>query len=379
MLLLFFILIRDLTFASTISIAKLITPSYGKYLILFYISQIIAAPFQAAYSDHSCRKKSLTFAFMIISLCHLLLFFGFEYKLSFFLLLCVILSGLLGNVFPIALAGLMDIDYLKSTKKMMTAAMTALGIAWLGYEYGTKFMGLIGFFWLTTALSFICLILSHFCFQDIRDKDQLSKKRLDLKTEFREILKIFKEKFLLLMLKVYLLSEIVYYGLFYYHLEENTNAALLIVTTYAVGFIMGNIIVNFSRFSLRTGVILGFSLSLFSILFLLVTSFFFQYKFTIFTYIILETLFSLGYGIFDPCFYSFIGRKMSTHKRGRAFGLVDSSDNLSELFVNVVLVSTMLSTRSLLIFRSVSLILLAASLILILKAFKLDKKISNSN
>lgn len=378
MILLLLILIRDLTFASTISIAKLITSDHGKYIISFYALQIIAAPFQASYSDHSCRKKALVFSFLIIGIGHIFLYLSLYFKITFFLLICVIINGVFGNVFPIALAGLMDINYLKSPKKMMTLVMTALGIAWLAYEYGTILIGLIPFFWVTTAASFVCAILCYYFFEDKRDRDLEERKKMSLKKEFFDLIKVSKQRVFFLCIKSYFLTEIVYFGLFYYHLNQNVSSELIIVTTYALGYIGGNIIVNFSPLSLKNGSILGFSISFFSIVALLFSPLYAHYKFSTIVYIALETFFSLGYGIFDPCVYAFIGKREAVHKRGKVFGIVDSSDNLSELAVSILLVLTLLSSGLLLIFRCVSLILLLFALLYLLKAFKKDKSISDS-
>jgi len=187
MLLLFFIIIRDLTFAATISLTKVIIPDYGKYIITFYGLQVIGAPFQAAHSDYFCRKKALIFAFLIVGIGHLFLYLSFSFKILIFLWLCLILNGLFGNVFPIALAGLMDINYLNNPKKTMTLAMTALGIGWLGYVYGTLFLGIVKFFWATTFCSFLCAVLCYFFFKDKRDFDGYSKK-ISLKKEFNELI-----------------------------------------------------------------------------------------------------------------------------------------------------------------------------------------------
>ncbi len=377
MLLLFFILIRNLTFASTISIAELVTPSYGKYLIIFYTFQIICAPFQAAYSDHSSRKKTLSFAFFIITLGHLFLFISLYTKISIFLLICVIINGVCGNVFPVALAGLMDINFLNNPKKTMTLVMTSLGIAWLLYIYGTMLLGLVPFFWITTLSCFICMLLCIFFFKDSKDRDPDSHK-LNIKREFFNLLKISRKRVFFLSLKCYFFTEIVYFGLFYYHLNNSLESPVMIVTTYAIGYIIGNLIVNLAPISLRTGAILGFVIAIGSVLILTITPYLLPNFVSYSSIICLETLFSLGYGIFDPCIYSFIGERTPVHQRGKAFGLVDSADNLSESLVNGVIFTLMLTPTILATFRSLSLIFLSLALLSILAAFNQDKKLSNS-
>ncbi|MBI5273891.1 MAG: MFS transporter [Chlamydiales bacterium] len=377
MLLLFFMLIRNLTFASTISIAELVTPQYGNYLIVFYALQIIGAPFQAAYSDHSSRKKTLLFAFLIVTIGHLFLFLALYSKLTIFLLICVILNGAFGNVFPVALAALMDINYLNNPKKTMTLVMTSLGIAWLLYVYGTMLLGLIPFFWATTGSCFLSMILCYYFFKDTKDKDP-DIGHMNIKKEFFRLIKIFRERIFFLCIKSYFLTEIVYFGLFYYHINDKIESVVIIVTAYAIGYIIGNIIVNFSHFSLRTGIILGFAITLISVFLLLFSPYLTQSEISFSMFVLLETLFSLGYGIFDPCMYAFIGERQPVHMRGKAFGLIDSSDNLSESIVNMMLFSIILSPLTLTIFRIVSIFLLLLALIDILKAFKHDLKLSNS-
>ena len=119
MLLLFFIFVRDITFASTMALSKSITQYNEIYLLLFYFLQVIASPLQASFSDHSYRRKSLVFAFSIIFVGHLFLFISLKVGVLF-LLICFVLNGFFGNVLPIAIASLMDMDYLKNTKKLIS-------------------------------------------------------------------------------------------------------------------------------------------------------------------------------------------------------------------------------------------------------------------
>ena len=178
--------------------------------------------------------------------------------------------------------------------------------------------------------------------------------------------------------KSYFLTEIVYFGIFYYHLEAGSRDVLLIVTTYALGYILGNIIINFSRISLKNGTILGFSLVFLAIILLILSPIYQKYSWGAIAYISLETLFSLGYGIFDPCIYAFIGKREHVHMRGKAFGLIDSSDNFSEFLVSIALVFSAVSFKGFFIIRIFSVILLIFALKAILSAFKKDSVTSDS-
>lgn len=377
MLLLFLILIRDITFASTLAVAQKISPHYGLYIIIFYILQILASPFQAAYSDRSCRKRSLLFAFIVITVGHLFLFCAYEFNMPIYLLICVLINGLFGNVFPIAVAGLMDINYLNNTKRCMTFVSAALAIAWLSYVYGVIYMGLLPFFWLSTGMCLFSVILCYFFFEDKRDRDP-SKGRINFIREYVSIRRMSTEKFFMLAMKFYLFSEITYYGLFYFHINEDAKNFILIVSTYACGYIVGNLIINYAKVSLKKGIILGFIITIISSLSLIVFDSLGHFKHSFAIFIALETLFSLGYGIFDPCFYAFVGETQLVHRRGKAFGIVDSIDNFSEGIVSLFIFSIPLTTTILFFFRVFGFIFLIIGYLAILYAFKLNPKIANS-
>jgi MFS family permease len=371
MLLLFFIFVRDITFASTMALSKSITQYNEIYLLLFYFLQVIASPLQASFSDHSYRRKSLVFAFSIIFVGHLFLFISLKVGVLF-LLICFVLNGFFGNVLPIAIASLMDMDYLKNTKKLMAFVTATLAVAWLGYVYGMMFFKLLPFFWITTGLCFVCIILAFYCFKDVRDKDR-DQKPFSVALEVSEIFSFMKTKWFLFAIKGYFITELVYYTLFYYHILELDNSSLIfIATTYSIGYILGVfVIILLNRMSIIKGISIGLSLAVVSIISLIIFTFNPNYMNNIIL-ILLTTLFSFGYGIFDPCLYVHFGKNQLPHKRGKIFGIVDSADNCSEMFSTVIL---LFLQPSLLFLRSMSIFFIVIAFICVLLSIKNRRKL----
>lgn len=358
-----FVLIRDITYASTIATSELITKYNVQFILGFYLIQIIAAPFQAAYSDHSCRRKSLIFAFTIITISHGLLCLAVNYGVVY-LILSLVLSGLLGNSVPICIAGLMDIDYLRNVKKLMVVFSITLAVAWIIYEYGLYLVGTFNFLIFTTACCFTCIFLAVFMFKDPRDKDP-SPKRFNFSLELKGISNILRQRWLFLVVKGYLFTEIVYFTLFYYHVLESTKLMLLlVVTAYSVGYIIGTIITMYLNLSLYISVRTGLLSALLCVCLLLLGSFL---KAGFVFFIVLSGLLSLAYGIMDPCIYTFIGVNQPAHMRGKVFGVVDSTDNLSEMTTSIIF---LLVKPSISIMRVIAIILLILSYFYFKESFK---------
>ena len=314
MILLFFILVRNIAYAATITVASDLTPFHEQFLLFFYLIQIFAAPLQASYSDHSCRRKSLAFAFIALTLAHLALFASIKFGILFFTL-SLFLNGVFGNIIPISIAGLLDINFAGDGKKVMIFSMMTLAIAWLITPFGTAYFGIYPFFWGTTSIAFVCIFLALFAFKDKRDKDP-NVKKFDLRRDLAGIRSILTKRWVFLLIKGYLFTEIIYYTLFYFDVTKlDTKQMLIVVSSYAIGYILGNLLNLFRNNTLFKDIQYGLSVSIFSILSMMLLSFF---TFTSSIYVLcgISFLFSFGYGIMDPSIYTLVGKGQPAHTSG---------------------------------------------------------------
>lgn len=336
MLLLFFILIRQITYAATITLSKEIVPleQVDIYIAGFYLLQCIAAPFQASYSDHCCRRNSLVFGFMMIVIGHIFLFLGLEFGVPFYIV-SLIINGALGNIFPIAIAGLVETKFSKNPRITMGFATCMVALAWIIYYYCIQNFPFLLIFWSITLLAALCSALALTCFQDNRDQEPATP--YSIKNEILSVKNTLNTRWFLLMIKAYFLTDVAFYFYYYYPISKlNELDIAIIINTIAGGYILGNFLQMFMKTKDTSGFKIGVSLSVFATAVLLVCDYYGKdlgsHLCMVFT-----LLLAIGYGIFDPCIYSYISKGQSEHKQGKIFGLIDSADNFAETITGLTL------------------------------------------
>ncbi len=369
MLCLVLIYIRELTFVASLALSREVVHFHISYLLLFYVLQIIAAPLQASFSDFYSRKKGLAYGFLFVFVGHLLLFLALK-KGALFLLLSFAINGLFGNLTPIATAALLDVNFGKKPRVSMGLVVATVMLAFLSFYWARWYFSLEIIFWVMTALCLLASLLSALFFYDPRDDDARPKK-FSVKDELFLIADMLKKKWFFLGIKGYYLVYFIWYILYYYRIETLDAVDVVhAVTAFSVGYLGGVAIQMFVNNNDQEVILFGVMFTVF--ITLLVGIYLLFGGKMLNTIILLNFVFAFYYGIFDPRLYSYFSYHQQKHRLGTIFGLVDSSDNLSEL--SSIAVFSLLPKMNIVFLTFFSVIVLLVTYEVFETSFRMHKK-----
>ena len=302
----------------------------------FLIIQALAAPIQAGYSDLYCRKKSLIFSLSlsIISLTFAL-FYVTQWSISWVIIsMMILIKSFLGNTLPIAWASLADAK--------MKDFRFSVGFATIGMAGGYLVLSLIqkAFSPSSSIIFSIILILLGvlLCmrfFIDIRGKSKQSPQNNTIQ---KEVVVIFTD-FLLCKrfrraLIVFMLWELSFYCVFILDVDMHIKAFDNLSLTMILGWILGVMILKFIKASDTSLIKIGFHLSIWSLISLLI----FRFLFSESKYILLSLYFiySIGCGLLVPSLFSILSKERKGNEQGKIYGLIDSIDTIAFLLAAIL-------------------------------------------
>jgi len=370
MLALLLIFIRELTFVSSLALSREVDGFHISYLLLFYVLQIIAAPVQASISDFYSRKKGLAYGFLFVFIAHVFLFVALS-KGTAFLLVSFIINGLFGNLTPIATASLLDVNFGKKSRISMGLVLGTSMVAYLSFYWARWYLNLEIIFWVMTTLCLLATFLSAFCFYDPRDAD-INETDFSLWKEIALIGEMIKKKWFFYSIKGYYLVYLIWYILYYYRIETLGPVDVIhAVTAFSLGY-LGGVLAQMFVNNNDTEVI-SFGV-MFSVFITLLFGIYILFGGKIFnTIVLLNFIFAFYYGVIDPRLYSYLSTHQHKHRLGTIFGLVESSDNLSEL--SSILIFTLLPKMNIVFLSFFSVVVLLIAYEVFNKSFKAHRKI----
>jgi len=337
--------------ASNSVVLKASEQSYSKVvayssLFVFMILQFIAAPIQSAISDFWCRRKSLYIAMgsTVIS----------SFLLSFFPYLVLIVKGLIGNVVPIARAGVAD-ENLRDFRSSIGLTTVAISLGYLIIRELSDLFGSRYLYLGVASLGLITLFFLYF-YKDERDIEYRSPRVLQnasltikIKASLVELYRDFLSKpFFFNSLLAYFFFEMAFYCLFLTNIELGIESFKHIPYLMVLGYFLGVILLWSYTFTMKTKngegdkiyIVIGIVISLFALIL-----FIFYKKLAL-----VATIFAFGFGFFVPALFSRISYRRRTiegiiasHEQGKIYGLIDSADSLafilSILIINIFEIS----------------------------------------
>ncbi len=324
-ILLFLVFIGEVGLAAIVYLAGNFTEYPTAIFFLVYFLQFIASSVQAGISDHGCRKTSLIFS--LIAICLGQIFFLLAFKYSWMIVMTILFYGFLGNITPIARAGLNDTRLRNDFRLSIGLSTVAIALGWV--------LTMFTAYYLPAFLA--CLIVTILCAFSILTvffiKDNADYKFKEVKFSFKEELKLIyllmKNKCIAWGLVGYLFAEIAFYQIFIRgeeHLDD--SRVRLMIFTWVLGYCIGVALQKiFIHRNEQRGVIVGSILSLVTMV-LLALSAFYTLK-NIFLSVTINMLFSAGFGFFIPCLFSMISKKFGLHLQGKFYGLIDAVDSFA--------------------------------------------------
>jgi len=338
--------------------------TYSKYFLLFLLFslQFIAAPIQAGFSDFYCRKKNLILAVIITIGSMALLFISLNYA-GFLFLFAFILKACLGNITPIARAGLADTSLKKNFRLSIGLSTVAIGVGYFILVLLNDFLNnslVIITVLLLTVIGLIFLIIK---FKDLRDKDAKTIHGTilnDIRSIFTHFL---NNKSFLLALATYAFWETAFYQLFLRDADIKNSNFKFTAVAMCLGYFIGVALLGFSKKSDLKNIKVGCGITLSSFALLIMISNFIQ------TSLVFEALFygvaALGYGFFTPSLFSHISQDRQPHEQGKIYGLIDSVDSLAFTVAFFIALITKVTHYYFILFSSFILILVGYFIFLV--------------
>lgn len=291
--------------------------------IVFVSLQIIFAPLQAGLSDFYCRKKSIIFCLVCITIstCVSSLY---NYRPDL-LILAALLFGIAGNLVSISRAGLLDLIFPHQHFRFYIGLST-VAIA-LGYCFSAILFRILPIFviLLLVILGLMAgIFIAHFYFIDIKDTQPFRhREKFSLSREVYSLWNdlLSKPLFLLIFL-TYFFLEVAFYEMFFDYTAMSADSFLFSVVVMSLGYIMGAFIIKTHNLTDETWLKIGFFCS-FITLILFISIPIDRLLFLRLTFFV---LFSLGYGLSIPCLFSLLSKQEASHSQGRIYGLIDSFD-----------------------------------------------------
>lgn len=291
--------------------------------ILFLSLQVVFAPLQAGLSDFYCRKRSLIFCLICItiSICICTLY---TYRKDL-LILAALVFGIAGNLIPISRAGLLDLIFPHHNFRFY------IGLSTVAIASGYCISALLFRFFPNYFILLLILIgliagivLAYFYFIDIKDTDSLSPRmEFSLSQEVYALWNDFlKRPIFLLPLLSYFFIEVAFYEMFFDYTATSPESFLYSVILMCLGYMVGAFILRSSAREDEVWIRIGLLCSFLSLVLFTCT----PTDISLFLRLIFFVLFSMGYGLFIPCLFSLLSKQEPAHNQGKIYGLVDSFD-----------------------------------------------------
>lgn len=291
--------------------------------ILFLSLQVVFAPLQAGLSDFYCRKRSIIFCLICITM-SIFISSLYTYRKDL-LILSALVFGIAGNLIPISRAGLLDLIFPHHNFRFFIGLST-VAIA-TGYCLSAIFFRLfpIYFILLLILIGLIAgIAIAYFYFIDIKDTDSLSPRmEFSLSQEVYALWNDFlRRPIFLLPLLSYFFIEIAFYEMFFDYTATSPESFLSSVILMCLGYMVGAFILRTSAREDEVWIRIGLLCSFFSLVLFTCT----PTDISVFLRLIFFVIFSMGYGLFIPCLFSLLSKQEPAHNQGKIYGLVDSFD-----------------------------------------------------
>jgi MFS family permease len=312
-----------------------------KFYFGFLAIQIVAAPIQSGFSDFYLRKKSLitALAFTAIGMSLLTFYIGNSILGMMFLSLAVIIKGTMGNILPIAWAGMADTQ-VKNFRFSFGLSTAAIAIGYLVLLLLSKSFSQMKNLFIILIMILVSLYLCKMWFFDAKDANH---QKLDKSLNLKHFLAMIKRETGLIFTN-FLSSKVVRNGLLTFLLWETSFYAphLLdidlqlkefnfVALSMILGYLSGVIFVRYALKKVEDNKIIigGFVISISSLALILL---FFHEAENI--SLLMKTcyfFYSVGSSFLVPSFFSIMLEEHKPHEQGKLCGLMDSTDTVAFL------------------------------------------------
>lgn len=291
--------------------------------VLFLSLQVVFAPLQAGLSDFYCRKGSIIFCLICITM-SIFISSLYTYRKDL-LILSALLFGIAGNLIPISRAGLLDLIFPHHNFRFFIGLSTVAIAA--GYCLSAIFFRLFPTYFILLLILIglvVGIAVAYFYFIDIKDTDSLTAKiEFSLSQEVYALWNDFlKKPIFLLPLLTYFFIEVAFYEMFFDYTATSPESFLYSVILMCLGYMVGAFILRTSTKDDEVWIRIGLFCSFLSLVLFTCT----PTDTTLYLRLIFFILFSMGYGLFIPCLFSLLSKHEPAHNQGKIYGLVDSFD-----------------------------------------------------
>lgn len=310
------------------------------FSVLFFV-QLVGAPLQAGFSDAWCRKRTLLLTVAITTIsCALLTIFVVEGNTySSAIIAAAFLKFALGNMTPIARAGIVDFFLSKGFRFVIGISTLAIAEGYFVYQ-DTPFI-----YSIVNVIIISLLVLLIFFSIFLRDSVDKTKNvhEANIKEgffnkfvfEIREIKRLFllNKKFITSIVSYFFL-EVSFYIIFVISIDLK-YFSIFISRYLIVGYVCGVLTLIFlSKFKDFSLLKFGFGISLVSSLAMSVLTFF---RYTdVYAEIFNPAavlIYSFGFGYIVPCMFSMLSESYGDlHTQGKLYGLIETCDSLAFIF-----------------------------------------------
>lgn len=291
--------------------------------VLFLSLQVVFAPLQAGLSDFYCRKRSIIFCLICITM-SIFISSLYTYRKDL-LILSAVLFGIAGNLIPISRAGLLDLIFPHHNFRFFIGLSTVAIAA--GYCLSAIFFRVFSPYFILVLILIGLVVgsaVAYFYFIDIKDTDSLTAKmEFSLSQEVYALWNDFlKKPIFLLPLLTYFFIEVAFYEMFFDYTTTSPESFLYSVILMCLGYMVGAFILRTSTKNDEAWIRIGLFCSFLSLVLFTCT----PTDTTLYLRLIFFILFSMGYGLFIPCLFSLLSKHEPAYNQGKIYGLVDSFD-----------------------------------------------------
>ncbi len=335
-----FIFSSEIADAAFAIIIPMLLGKDGIYLlVVFWLLQFISAPLQGGFSDNHCRKKSLLFAFLLITIANIFLLLSLTLSQNL-LLIGIVLYAVFGNVDVISRAALLDIFKTKNRRIVIAASFISQTLAWILVAISLLSIKPINVVYFAVIASFVSFLLSYIYFEDPRD---LSKRTFNfhIKSEIKDIFNFFKKPEIRIGIIAFFLLEVSYYLIDIFHDTIDAGKLFSQYTIYfGSGYIFGLVMQMLSFKNEKRNILIGIYLILIaSCLAIIVILIPIKEILISLPYF----LYSIGLGMTVSSFYSLFSKHHGVYQEGKLFGVFASIQTCSVLIPAVLFSLTSLN------------------------------------
>lgn len=346
--LLFSILIAQLTTVIFISKLYLVTDRSSDWGIFYYSLALVCAIPQAGFSDVFGRKRHLLFSavFILLAISYLSLMCFIEFSSKqissfawslFTTLPACLLFGVAGNLIPIAYGSLSALK-VHDFRTAVGASSACIGFGWAIAAILDTFIPVWAALTLTIILQALSVFVIKYYFY--------SQENLENPTQNRDITAVLSSyRWLFFMISVtgglaalgaYFFSETTFYSI--YSLGEDGGSKTVIDKMLGLymsfGYAVGVYSLWKTRCSDRNGIKTGVIISLISLVLFMLYKFVLEDDFVVFKkFHLIEGCFkfflAFGFGCFVPSLFSSMSSKTESRHAGRLFGVIDTTDTFA--------------------------------------------------